>query len=126
MKARILIADDSKFSRRLLQEIVEAAGHEVVGCVSDGVEALDSYIKKSPDVVLLDITMPNMSGKECLAEILKTNSAAKIVMISALTSPTLEKECIDMGAKSFLSKSMSENPEVFRHAIAETIKKLSD
>ena len=125
MKTRILIADDSKFSRKLIQEIVESAGHDVIDCVSDGVQALDSFKSKSPDVVLLDITMPNMSGKECLAEILKTNHSAKVVMISALTKPSLESECLSIGAKAFLSKSMNEEPDAFRNAILETIRKLA-
>lgn len=125
MKTRILIADDSKFSRKVIQEIVESAGYEVVDSVSDGLQALDSFVKKSPDVVLLDITMPNMSGKECLAEILKSNNSAKVVMISALTSPSLEEECIKIGAKAFLSKSMNEKPDAFRNAIVDTIKKLA-
>lgn len=125
MKTKVLIADDSRFSRKILQEIVEAAGCEVIDSVSDGALALDSFVKKAPDVVLLDITMPNMSGKECLAEILKNNAAAKVVMISALSSPSLETECKAIGAKAFLSKSMNEKPDAFRNAVIETIKKLS-
>lgn len=125
MSSKILIADDSRFSRKLIQGIVESIGHEVIGSVGDGAQALKAFVEKSPDIVLLDVTMPNMSGKECLAEILKAKPEAKVIMISALTNPSLEQECLTLGARSFLSKAMNETPEAFREALASSIAKIA-
>ena len=101
--ARVLIVDDSRFFRKSLGNIV-GQDHEVVAFAEDGFDALSKYKTYQPEVVLLDITMPNKDGKECLRDLLKEDPNAKVIMISALKSAALMEECIQLGAYDFISK----------------------
>lgn len=102
--ANILIIDDSLLMRKKLTKILTSANHVVVGEANDGIEGLKKYKELSPDIVTLDITMPNMDGLECLKEILAFDSNAKIIMMSALSKGNAVTESIKTGAKDFLSK----------------------
>lgn len=100
---KILIVDDSKFFSNSIKNIVSKK-YDVVGVALSGQEALEKLISLSPDVVLLDVTMPNMDGRECLEKILNLNPETIVLMISALQDDNLKEECLKLGAKIFINK----------------------
>jgi two-component system chemotaxis response regulator CheY len=102
--ANILIVDDAAFMRMMIRGIVEPFGHEVVGEAKDGIEAIAKYKELKPDLVTLDITMPNMDGLEALKEIRKFDANAKIIMCSAMGQQSFVLDAIRAGAKDFLVK----------------------
>ena len=102
---RVLIIDDSRTIQRSVTAQVEAAGGQVAGTASDGDEGVRLYQTLMPDLVLLDITMPNKDGREALKEILEINARATVVMLSAISSDEVIKECLALGAKAFLNKT---------------------
>jgi two-component system chemotaxis response regulator CheY len=104
----ILIADDLKFIKLVLRELVEKAGFRVVGEASNGEEAVELYQNKRPDVVLMDITMPKMDGLAALKQILKFDPEAKIIMCSALGQQSLIVQALQLGAKDFIVKPFRE------------------
>jgi two-component system chemotaxis response regulator CheY len=102
--ARILIVDDAKFMRITLSEIIISLGHEVVGEASCGAEAIEKYKQLCPDIITLDITMPNLSGIDALRQIKKIDSSAKIIMCSAMGQNKTVIEALGAGAKDFITK----------------------
>ena len=104
----VLIADDLKFIKLVLRELIEKAGFRVVGEASNGQEAVELYQNKRPDVVLMDITMPKMDGLTALKQILKLDPGAKVIMCSALGQQTLIVQALQLGAKDFIVKPFRE------------------
>jgi|UniRef100_A0A7V3VTI1 two-component system chemotaxis response regulator CheY len=104
MAKRILIVDDAAFMRMLLKDIITKAGYEVAGEATNGKEAVEKYRELTPDVVTMDITMPEMSGIEAAKEIMKTDPNAKIIMCSAMGQQMMVVEAIQAGAKDFIVK----------------------
>ncbi len=104
MMARILIVDDSLIMRRNLKMIFVAAGHTVVAEASNGRDAINEYQQHHPDVVTMDITMPVMDGIESARKIIELDSAARIVMISALDQRHMVFEALENGAKHYILK----------------------
>jgi two-component system chemotaxis response regulator CheY len=104
----ILVADDLKFIKLVLRELLEKAGFRVVGEASNGQEAVELYQDKRPDVVLMDITMPKMDGLAALKQILKVDPEAKIIMCSALGQQSLIVQALQLGAKDFIVKPFRE------------------
>lgn len=102
--ARILIVDDSPSIHRLVSARLKSAGHEIVALGLDGNEALALFNSHRPDLVLMDITMPNCDGKHGLKLIRERDSGARVMMLSALSAPELIQECINLGAVGFVSK----------------------
>jgi len=84
MKKRIMIVDDSNFARMMLRKILTGQGYEVVGDYGNGIDAVAEYQRLNPDLVTLDIVMPEMGGKETLHQILSLDPQAKIVIVSSL------------------------------------------
>lgn len=107
--ARILIVDDAKFMRMTLSNILINAKHEVVGEAENGAEAVEIFIKEKPDLVTMDITMPEKNGIEALKEIKQSYSDAKIIMCSAMGQQKMVVEAIEAGAKDFIVKPFDEN-----------------
>jgi two-component system, chemotaxis family, protein-glutamate methylesterase/glutaminase len=106
---RVLIVDDSALIRRILNDILrEDPGIEVVGMISDGRKALEAVAKFNPDVVTLDVEMPEMNGIETLKRIMK-ESPKPVVMISAFTESGAELtfQALDLGAVDFITKPHS-------------------
>lgn len=101
---RILIVDDAAFMRMMLKDIMTKGGHEVVGEAENGNVAIDKYRELHPDLVTMDITMPEMDGITSLKEIIKYDQNAKVVMCSAMGQQALVLEAIQSGAKDFLVK----------------------
>jgi two-component system chemotaxis response regulator CheY len=102
--ARILVVDDAAFMRKLLCDTLRAGGHEVVGEGRTGEEAVTLFRELRPDVVTLDITMPEKDGMAALREILGVDPAARVIMCSALGQETKVLESIRAGARDFVVK----------------------
>ena len=110
---KVLVVDDSKAVQRLVSKCIESIGSEVVGYADDGEDGFEKFKSLHPDLVLLDITMPNKDGRECLKDILAHNADARVVMLSALNSQEVIQDCLQMGAVAFLNKpSLSERSEL--------------
>ncbi|WP_026651017.1 response regulator [Butyrivibrio proteoclasticus] len=104
----VLIVDDSRTSRRILRDILERAGYNVVGEAVNGQEGFDQYVKLTPDIVTMDITMPEMDGIECLKLIRKNNPNAKVVMVTAAGQKEKMMEAVKIGAAEFVAKPFVE------------------
>ena len=102
--ARVLVVDDAAFMRKVLSDALAKGGHEVVGEAANGNEAVSRYQELHPDVMTLDITMPEKDGLAALKEILATDPGARIVMCSALGQESKVLESIKSGAKDFVVK----------------------
>jgi two-component system chemotaxis response regulator CheY len=100
----ILIVDDVAFVRQTLREIFMDAGYHVVGEAADGAEAVTLYGQLNPDIVTMDIVMPQMSGIDATRRILKANSLARVVIISAMGQENLVMEAINVGARDYILK----------------------
>ena len=107
MAKTVLIVDDVAFVRKTLREIFTEARYEVVGEAADGREAIALYGKLRPNLVTMDIVMPQMSGLEATKQILKLDSEAKIVIISAMGQENLVMEAVNVGAKDYILKPFS-------------------
>lgn len=116
---RVLIVDDMAFIRFALRTIFEKNGYEVVGEAKDGAEAVRKYAECAPDIVTMDITMPEMSGIEALKAILANDPKAKIVIVSAMGQESFVKEAIVSGAKYFIVKPFKDD------LVMETINKVA-
>ena len=108
MSKRILLVDDAVFMRMKLKDILEKNGYEVVGEAQNGVEAIEKYMSEKPDLVTMDITMPEMSGLEAVKEIKKEFPNAKVIMCSAMGQQKMVVEAIEAGAKDFIVKPFDE------------------
>jgi two-component system chemotaxis response regulator CheY len=100
----ILIADDAEFMRAMLRQIIEDMEWTVAGEARDGKEAIAQYRKLRPDLLLLDITMPNLDGTEALKAILSEDPQAQVVMITALGQKDQVLNAIKTGARDFIIK----------------------
>jgi two-component system chemotaxis response regulator CheY len=104
-KKKVLIVDDAQFTRNMLKNIINKIEQiEVIGEASNGVEAISLYKKLSPDLVTMDLVMPEKGGIEATEEILKINPKAMIVVVSALGQEALVLEAAKKGAKDFIQK----------------------
>ncbi|MBN6185819.1 response regulator [Aneurinibacillus sp. BA2021] len=104
MSNRVLIVDDAAFMRMMIKEILTKNGYNVVGEASDGAQAVEKYKELNPDLVTMDITMPEMDGITALKEIKKINPAAKVIMCSAMGQQAMVIDAIQAGAKDFIVK----------------------
>src|SRR3954465_15120241 len=102
--ARILVVDDAAFMRRMVIDVLQNGGHEIVGEAGNGNEALARFQELKPDVTTLDITMPEKDGLTALREIIAVDPGAKVVMCSALGQESKVLESIKLGAKDFVVK----------------------
>ena len=102
--ARILVVDDAAFMRKMVSDALTKGGHEVVGEAGNGVEAIARYQELKPDLMTLDITMPEKDGLAALADIMAADPSARVVMCSALGQESKVLEAIKLGAKDFVVK----------------------
>ena len=101
---RFLVVDDSEFARRNMQKILTSVGGEAAGFAVNGRDAIEQYLKLKPDLVFMDITMPEMEGVEAVQSIIDHDASAKIVMVSSNGYQEMIKKALDSGAKHFLTK----------------------
>lgn len=104
MNQSVLIVDDALFMRMLLKEILIKNGYQVVGEAGDGATAIAKYQELRPDLVTMDITMPEMDGLAALKEIKKIDANAKIIMCSAIGQQAVVINAIQAGAQDFIVK----------------------
>ena len=109
MAVKVLIVDDAMFMRNMIAEIFNGKKYkeedfQVVAEAENGVEAVEKYKEHKPDIVTMDIVMPEMTGIEALKEIMGLDSGANVIMCSALGQDSLVMEALDAGAKDFIVK----------------------
>ena len=112
--ARILIVDDSRTTRRILRQILEDKGHEVVGEATNGEEGVAKYKELKPDLTTMDITMPGLDGVEALRKIKEHDPDAKVIMVSAAGQKHKVLDAMKAGAAEFLTKPFEEEEIVER------------
>ena len=104
MSHTVLVCDDAIFMRTMISDILTQAGFEVIGEAETGREAVDRYRELKPDLVTMDIVMPDMGGIDAVREICKNDPDAKILMCSAMGQQALVVEAVQAGAKDFVVK----------------------
>jgi two-component system, chemotaxis family, chemotaxis protein CheY len=101
---RILICDDAIFMRTMIADILASAGYEIAGEAESGLQAVERYKTLKPDLVTMDIVMPDMGGIDAVKAIIALDGNAKILMCSAMGQQSLVVEAIQAGAKDFVVK----------------------
>lgn len=106
---KVLIVDDSLIIRKKISKILENLGHDVVFDATNGQEAIDAYIKYKPDLVSMDITMPDMDGITAVKHIIKEDKEAKIIMVTSHGQEDMVIKSIQAGAVGYILKPISED-----------------
>lgn len=109
MSKRVLVVDDAAFMRMSIKNMITKHGFEVVGEAGNGNEAVAKYQELKPDIVTMDITMPEKTGLEALKEIIAMDANATVIMVSALGQEAMMKDAITSGAKGFIVKPFKED-----------------
>ena len=104
MAKNILICDDAAFMRMMIKDILTKNGYNVVGEAENGLKAVEKYSETKPDLVLMDITMPEMDGIQALKKIKEQDPGATVIMCSAMGQQAMVIESIQAGAKDFIVK----------------------
>lgn len=114
----ILIVDDAAFMRMMIKDVLSKNGFTIAGEAENGVKAVEKFKETNPDLVIMDITMPEMDGIQAVKEIKKSDSSAKIIMCSAMGQQAMVIEAIQAGAKDFIVKPFQ------AERIVEAVKKV--
>ena len=104
MAKNILICDDAAFMRMMIKDILTKNGYNIAGEAENGAKAVKKYAELKPDLVLMDITMPEMDGIEALKKIKASDPGASVIMCSAMGQQAMDIESIQSGAKDFIVK----------------------
>ncbi len=104
MAKNILICDDAAFMRMMIKDILTKNGYNIAGEAENGSVAVDKYKELKPDLVLMDITMPEMDGIQALKKIRENDPSASVIMCSAMGQQAMVIEAIQSGAKDFIVK----------------------
>lgn len=119
---KLLIVDDSNVMRRRIERSQQLDELSVVGAAANGVEALELFKRTDPDLVTMDITMPQMDGIECIQRLVELKPAIRILVISALADKATAVDAMEKGANGFLNKPFTDRQ--LNEAIAELIRVL--
>ena len=119
MGNRVLVVDDAAFMRMMIKDILRKGGYEVIGEAEDGMKAVDRYKELHPDLVTMDITMPDMDGITAVKEIRKVDPNAMIIMCSAMGQQAMVIDAIQAGAKDFVVKPFQ--PERVLEAVRKVL-----
>lgn len=119
---KFLVVDDSKILIKKITSYLEKMGFSVIGQAHDGFQGAELFQNLKPDVVLLDVTMPNRDGRDCLMDILKINPDACVIMLSATKSEDVINDCKAIGAIDFINKDDLVDSAIF----SEHLKKALD
>lgn len=109
MGKRILIVDDAAFMRMMIKDIINKNGYEIAGEAENGLMAVQLYGELKPDLVTMDITMPEMDGIEALKQIKAKDPGAKVIMCSAMGQQAMVMEAIQSGARDFVVKPFQQD-----------------
>lgn len=120
MSANVLIVDDAAFMRMMVKDILTKNGYNVVGEAENGAIAVDKYMELTPDLVIMDITMPEMDGLQAVREIRKRAPEARIIMCSAMGQQAMVIDAIQSGAKDFIVKPFQADRVI--EAVAKALK----
>jgi two-component system chemotaxis response regulator CheY len=107
MKHRVLVCDDALFMRKVISDMARSAGYVVVGTATTGVEAVELTATLQPDLVTMDIVMPDLSGVAAVRQICKKDAGARILMCSAMGQEKFVAEALEAGAAGFVVKPFS-------------------
>lgn len=119
MSKSVLVVDDAAFMRMMIKDILSKNGYAVVGEAENGSVAIEKYRELKPDLVTMDITMPEMDGISAVKEIKKIEPAAKIIMCSAMGQQAMVIDAIQAGAKDFVVKPFQ--PERVLEAVSKAL-----
>lgn len=111
--AKIILVDDSAFLIKQIQAFLEEHGYEIIAVGKNENEAVELFKKHRPDLITLDITMPNKSGSDALKEIFEIDPNANAIMISALKDKDIIRNCLELGAKGYIEKPLKFRDEEF-------------
>jgi two-component system chemotaxis response regulator CheY len=117
---RLLIVDDSNIMRRRIERSQQFEDLEVVGAAANGVEALELFRRTDPDLVTMDLTMPQMDGIECIEKLVQLKPAVRILVISALADKATAVDAMEKGANGFLNKPFTDRQ--LNEALAELMR----
>ena len=117
---RLLIVDDSNIIRRRIERSQQFGDLEVVGAASNGVEALALFRQTDPDLVTMDLTMPQMDGIECIEKLVQVKPSVRILVISALADKATAVDAMEKGANGFLNKPFTDRQ--LNEALAELMR----
>ena len=120
MAHRVMLVDDASFMRMMLKNILVGSGYEVIGEAENGAKAVEQFKALKPDLVIMDIIIPEMGGIDAVREIIKGNPTAKILMCSSMGQQSLVVEAIQAGAKDFIVKPFQPSN------VLEAVKKVLD
>ena len=107
-KIRVMIVDDSSIIRQTIRKFISGLNVEIVGTAENGKVALELFRKTNPDIVTLDITMPEMDGLTLLETIMKINKNVKVMILTAISDKSTGLKAMKMGAKSYVTKPFTE------------------
>ncbi|QAA34312.1 response regulator [Clostridium manihotivorum] len=116
---KVMIVDDSSFLRLSLKKLLEGAGFEVIAEAADGLEALEKYKTHKPDIISMDITMPNLNGIDTIKELKAIDRSVKIIVVSSLGHEDQVKKAFLAGAVNFVVKPFKE--EFIKEAFSKVI-----
>ncbi|MGE5580946.1 MAG: response regulator [Bacillota bacterium] len=119
MGNKVLVVDDAAFMRMMIKDILRKGGYEVIGEAEDGSKAVDKFKELRPDLVTMDITMPDMDGISAVKEIRKIDPNAMIIMCSAMGQQAMVIDAIQAGAKDFVVKPFQ--PERVLEAVRKVL-----
>ncbi|QGT99177.1 Chemotaxis regulator - transmits chemoreceptor signals to flagellar motor components CheY [Candidatus Syntrophocurvum alkaliphilum] len=119
MSKKVLIVDDAAFMRMMIKDILAKNGYEVIGEAENGIEAVEKFDELKPDLVTMDITMPEKDGIAAVKEIKSKDPNAKIIMCSAMGQQAMVIDAIQAGAKDFIVKPFQ--PERVLEAVSKAI-----
>jgi two-component system chemotaxis response regulator CheY len=117
--ARVLIVDDAAFMRMMLRDILTKNGYEIAGEAPNGAVGVEKYKETQPDLVTMDITMPEMDGITAVKEIKKLDPQARVIMCSAMGQQAMVIEAIQAGARDFIVKPFQ--PERVLEAVRKNL-----
>ena len=117
---KLMIVDDSNIMRRRIERSQQFDELELIGTAGNGLEALELFKKADPDVITMDLTMPQMDGIECISQLVALKPSVRILVISALADKATAVEAMEKGANGFLNKPFTDRQ--LNEAIAELIR----
>jgi two-component system, chemotaxis family, chemotaxis protein CheY len=117
---KLMIVDDSNIMRRRIERSQQFDELELIGTAGNGLEAIELFKKADPDVVTMDLTMPQMDGIECISKLVELKPAVRILVISALADKATAVEAMEKGANGFLNKPFTDRQ--LNEAIADLIR----